>query len=377
MLYLIVDPKVFLLSETEISNSSVVSQFLAFLVAWARSADEYDIEFGITQSCLSTLTSESCSVFNRNFLDQLVGNISVDAPTVRQALEPLTNHLLKNSQLDSTLAKLRNDTLVFEVNYQAAALAPSEYLDRLNSDPLRNQFKEMLCIVVFARQQCIIPLSELTNVRLLTTYSVDEIERWARDLEYRLLVHIPFSWVLSEKVVNREALETLEYYDDQLETTYNPNSVKDIAPPRFYSSMVSAVEAACRVYPKILVFTDKARDIAEKSKSPKLTEIYRCVRGLVETWLPAYREQGEAYANKTYYESYSHEISREGEQVNNNPAFRAEREAFYQGQTIYAELHVKLALGMRIYFTIMEDGNSDKIILTRVGKHPSNATAHS
>lgn len=376
MLYLIVDPKVFLLSEQEDLDKFTVDEFLAALVGWARAADEFDIEFGISQDCTAALILTRRSAFNREFIAELVSRVpGYNVETIITAITPLLDRLRAHSHLDDTLRRLNSDTMLYDL--RAVTLAPPEHLDRLASESLQEAFRQMLGLLVFARQQQVIPLSEFGYVRLLTRYSAGEIQQWAADMAYKLLVHVFFNWELDETVPDRESLQNLTAYNDELETVYSPTSLPPLVEKWQFNSALSAAEAACRVYPNYLIMTPEAEATAQKSNFPNFLNLYRSLRALIEVWLPTYSQQGIRAANDAFYARVGYQISGESEEVSRNPKLRMAREGTYHGEKVYGDLHIKFGNGRfsaRVHFApVRDEDNRERIVLTRIGPHAPTA----
>lgn len=373
MLYLVVDPSLFILSEDDCQDVNLVNQFLANLVAWAKNKDQYDTEFGLTSECMKMLLSYRYSAFNTKWLKTLSEKVpTFDAETVTAAITPLIEILHNHSHIDDALTQLERSELAYQLG--EIFITPTEYLDRLDSEDLRQHFQRMLGAIVFARQQKIVPLSDLKDIRLVTVYSDDEIQQWAKECAYKLLILVNFDWVLNENVTDYEQLNALERFFDEIGTIHRIEMLEGLAQPRQWSTVIKATEYVCNIYSKKLILTPEARQVASKSNSPNLDELYRALSGLIEVWLPIYQKDGASAANLVYHQRLGHKITGEGEQVKANPKFRTEREGTYNGEKIFAELHIKLSAGNRIYFAVYSDKDKlEKIILTRVGNHPRSA----
>jgi|GEM_PF-4321473 len=373
MLYLIVDPNVFLLSEAEAAQTPIVNEWLNHLNAVAELISEYQIKLGITELCSYALQQEERSILNDRFLFELTEREDVpDVATIVLALQPLMNELQSNPDIERQLSKL-TDTQLFIYNTleEQSALIPMAYIERLQSESLRQGFRKMLCDVVFARNQEVVPLAELRNVGIWTRYTPKEKDDWADKMQYRLRLAVNFAWDVEKTVPDYITLQALSRFEDDLLTYFTVEGLKSAAPVIRFSNMRIAIKTACEAYPEALIIPDKAYKSAKKQKDTTQNAAYHSIRGLAEVWLPAYLSNNGDPSHK-FREEFGFEISNESATTNNNAYFRTQRSINHKGKSYYAERHIKLPESQRIYFVPIEDNGKTKLLITRVGAHPDN-----
>jgi hypothetical protein len=367
MTYLLVDPQTFLLADN--ADQQATDQFLVALVKWSQASDDYDITFALTQECAEALRTSPRSIFNPQFLAELsqrYPNIDIDA--VLKIAEPLYGQLQSQHQLDDTLQALEDGRIEYELN--DVWLSPVEHYDRLSSEWLREKFKRMLGLVAFARNQGIVPLAALEDVRVLTTYTAEEIRHWAAESAYKLLVHVRFTWLLDKSIENHDQVERVRKFDDEFETLWTHEKATELPRRERLTTLMDAVHLAERKSGGRLVATSRTEQSARHSgHNPR--DIYEVLCALIDVWLPVAKQMGENEASQRFRESTGYRIvEMESLPTNRDPKLRAEREVTYNGKTIYCRRHVRMGSGpggARIYFEYLKQ--EGRIILAGVGKH--------
>jgi hypothetical protein len=364
MQYVIIDPFLMCIPKPEYVSREQAMRYLQSLETWAEIIEKYDVKLRISSACRDALYKESLYPINEVRLSKLIQAHELgNTDDYFQVCQRLFNGLLGELAIDDEVGKSKNDKIEWEVDVKSVEITPATFSDRIEDEQLREAFKTMLAEVGFARNNKLLPISELKNVKFGTIF-IEDHHKVSKKIEVQGRCTIVTSDILG-------------YSDEWVQEAYEiAYDTKDFLHLHKISVEVrttyEAVLEVGKMYPNNLSISDLALKTSRSYHSENPKDIFSYIEGLVLYWLPAYLSGGHIKADQQFYNKFSRRCAMD-ESETTKRKFSRDYTTTFEGNTYECYRHIKIGQGpncARIYFDVITDSQGkSKILLGRVGRH--------